>query len=96
LKVVINVCFGGFGLSERACGLLGVEGHYEYVSRRSDPRLVEVVEALGQAADGRHARLSVVEIPDDVSWYIHDYDGMETVHENHRSWDEGGLLPPRR
>ena len=26
------------------------------------------------------------EIPDDVEWEIDDYDGIETIHEVHRSW----------
>jgi hypothetical protein len=46
------------------------------------------VEELGKEADGTHAELSIVEIPfDDLEgWYIHDYDGRETIEENHRSW----------
>jgi hypothetical protein len=54
--------------------------------KRDDPDLVAVVENLGEKANGRHASLKVVDVPDDVDWYIHDYDGMESVHENHRSW----------
>ena len=30
--------------------------------------------------------MKVVEIPDDISWEISDYDGWETVEEIHRSW----------
>jgi hypothetical protein len=46
-----------------------------------------VVEALGDSASGDFAALKVVEIPDDVEWEIHDYDGKESVRERHRSWD---------
>jgi hypothetical protein len=30
--------------------------------------------------------LEVIDIPDDIEWFISDYDGVETVHEAHRSW----------
>jgi hypothetical protein len=58
--------------------------------RRDDPRLVEAVRALGVEASGRFANLKIVEIPDDVEWHVHEYDGYETVHEAHRSWSSGG------
>jgi hypothetical protein len=53
---------------------------------RADPNLVRMVEELGDAANGQHAQLSVVEIPDGVEWEIDEYDGIESVHEVHRSW----------
>jgi hypothetical protein len=55
---------------------------------RDDPYLVAVVEELGDAASGRHANLKVVDVPDDVNWYIEDYDGLEWVAERHRTWGE--------
>ena len=59
----------------------------EWDIERNDPVLVEVVEQLGDLANTRHTRLKVVEVPDDVKWYIHDYDGIESVYEKHRIWD---------
>lgn len=59
----------------------------DHLIERTDPILIEVVEELGEAADGRCAKLRLVEIPDDVKWYIHDYDGIESVYEKHRIWD---------
>lgn len=53
---------------------------------RAHPLVVRVVEELGEAASGRFADLAVVEIPDGVDWEIDEYDGMETIHEKHRSW----------
>jgi hypothetical protein len=55
-------------------------------SDRSDPDVVAVVEKLGKAANGNCAKLGIVEIPDDIEYEIHDYDGMESIHEKHRSW----------
>lgn len=115
-KVVINTCFGGFGLSHDAImkwsEYSGVKlypridpkypsfgyNYYtdpsysndsywsEYSMDRVDPALIRVVEEMGIESWGRHAVLKVIEIPDDVSWYIHEYDGNESVYEEHRSW----------
>ena len=138
MKVVINRCFGGFGLSPAAEVDLYESGWKEmgvpvaeYFGRsavrleeelakwreflagtrswvittfsrdekfclflptqsgeavRSDPRLVEVVERMGEGANGPHAKLKIVEIPDGVEFEIHDYDGQESVREAHRVW----------
>lgn len=53
---------------------------------RTDKQLIKVVEELGEAANGSCARLEIIEIPDGVDWQIDEYDGLETVHEKHRSW----------
>jgi hypothetical protein len=122
MKVVINRCHGGFGLSDEAFALLlnlkgvkyeiklaqvaiGVKekefyaaGHlgdgdyyldqYDYCdnSQRGNPDLVAVVEQLGEGANGWAADLKIVEIPDDVKWHVAEYDGLEWIAENHRTW----------
>lgn len=53
---------------------------------RDDLALVEVVEEMGEKAAGKYASLKIVEIPDDVEWYIDEYDGKEHVAEQHRTW----------
>lgn len=53
---------------------------------RSDPDLIECVETLGDDADGRHASLKIVEVPDGVEWQIEEYDGAEWIAEEHRTW----------
>ena len=53
---------------------------------RDDPLLVQVVEELGEAADGDHAKLRIADVPDGIHWYIDEYDGSETVSEAHRTW----------
>lgn len=58
----------------------GMDGGYD----RTDPHLVQAVEELGEKA-GKN--LKVVTIPDDVEWYIHEYDGLESIHEEHRFWN---------
>jgi hypothetical protein len=121
-KVVINTCFGGFGLSEVAFEKLlerkGIEfvkvldmeyrsidisyyyrkgmvddeegylSPYDFIRDRSDADLIGVIEELGlDKAAGKYAKLKIVEVPDDVEWHIHEYDGAEHVAENHRTWD---------
>ena len=91
-KVVINNCYGGFGLSEKAIK------RYEELSgkafpdmswdvERHDPALVQVVEELGEEANGDCACLSVEEIPGN-RYYITEYDGIEEIHcpEAEYSW----------
>ena len=66
-----------------------VERFYGYgyaAYERTDPDLVAAVEALGEEANGLRASLLVVEIPDDVDWYIEENDGNEWVAETHRTW----------
>lgn len=91
MKIVINTCFGGFSLSKQAYEALGLEwdGYgYDYNghSKRTDHDLVRVVEELGENANGIFAKLRVIEIPDDVEFHIEEYDGAESIDENHRTW----------
>ena len=135
MKVVVNKCYGGFGLSDKAVEMImnrkglgcfrydwdvknyrfvklqsvqdaymvyyltkdmGEEFHqkdfpndYNWYGgniERTDIDLIEVVGELGEEANGRFAKLVVVEIPDDINWYIDEHDGWEIVREEHRSW----------
>lgn len=102
MKVVINTCHGGFGLSKEALELYakikGIElGEYnksysfyenfsDYDIARDDPVLIQVIEQMGEAASNRFSELKIVEIPDDVEWTIAEYDGLEWVAEAHRTW----------
>lgn len=101
MKIVINKCHGGFGLSREAevmwhelQGLKVPEykevcgSFYSSTNPERDCKfLVRVVEELGSGADGLCARLGIVEIPDDVKWKIEEYDGAEWVAEQHRTWE---------
>jgi len=144
MKIVINKCFGGFGLSYEAvmlyAKLKGISmyafkekrnpngslidfnkknryelynpkkdkkpfvihystkplknGDYQkdtYFSeteiRRNDPILVQVVEKLGEKANGSCAALKIVEIPNNVEWEIEEYDGFEHIAEKHKIWE---------
>lgn len=54
---------------------------------RSHPDMIEVVEKLGEKANGNCATLKIVEVPDDAEIEIEEYDGIEWVSEKHRRWD---------
>ena len=86
MKIVINACYGGFSLSQKAKEYLRFDGIDWLDLKRDDPKLVECVEALGDAASGKYSLLKVVEIPNDVEWEIEEYDGCEWVSEKHRTW----------
>lgn len=62
------------------------KGGYPDGYNRQDPDLIAAVEQLGEKANGSMAKLRVIEIPDDISWEIDEYDGIESVSEKHRSW----------
>jgi hypothetical protein len=90
--VVINVCYGGFCLSERAAreykDMAGItdEKWYDRDIPRDDPYLIKIIRDLGMSANGAHANLKIVEVPPDVEWQIEEYDGNEWVAEKHRTW----------
>jgi hypothetical protein len=102
MKIVINDDFGGFGLSKIAmesyASRKGIAlgkwnqtwGYFEDFMDRDIPRndkdLVEVVESLGNLANGSYSSLRVVEIPDGVEWQVEEYDGSEWIAEKHRTW----------
>jgi len=99
MKIVINKCFGGFGASPELYKELGIEwdgyGYLDndnfgiksdnYMAYRTNEKLINAIEKIGEEkASGKMAKLSVVDIPDDVCWEIDEYDGIETVEECHR------------
>lgn len=102
MKIVINSCYGGFGLSREAldmyCAEKGLDpGEWNRIWKfyaninhrdiaRDDDVLIRIVECLGAKANGECADLKIVEIPDDVNWYVEEYDGFEHIAERHRIW----------
>lgn len=50
---------------------------------RNDPLLVQ---EMSDAANGEHASLEIIEVPDDVAWQVEEYDGFEHIAEKHRTW----------
>ena len=92
MKIVINRSFGGFSLTDSALDEyknrknITDPNFYYYDIPRECPVLVAMVEEQGTAINGDFSDLKIVEIPDDVNWFIEQYDGLEHVAERHRTW----------
>jgi hypothetical protein len=92
-KIVINACHGCFGLSAKAESkykeLAGITDPNFYSRRipRDDAHLIAVVELMGSDASNKYSDLKIVDVPDDVNWYVEEYDGKEWVAERHRTWE---------
>jgi len=71
-------------------GHAGDEEHYlsdyEFYRDRADPDLIAVIEEMGEDVNGFAADIRIVEVPVDVKWHVHEYDGLEHVAEDHRTW----------
>ena len=86
MKIVINTTFVGFGLTDE---MMEYVGHKKICKwdcysdcLRTNPKLIEFLERYPDRAGS----LKVVVIPDDVDWYIEEYDGKEWISEKHRTW----------
>ena len=55
-------------------------------NNRSDPDLIEVIERLGEKANGYLGSLAIKEIPDGADFEITEYDGMEDVKPPRADW----------
>lgn len=95
MKVVVNVCFGGFGLSKLALDKMAewgadsdilAYGYFEDGANRAHPMLVRAVEELKRDANGEYARLQIFEMPDGTNFVIEEYDGSEHIAEAHQTW----------
>lgn len=82
MKIILNKCYGGFSLSERALSVISERKGYvcgDFNRHRTDWDLVAVVEQLGEAANGRNAKLTVVNVSPGRQFFIDEYDGIESL-----------------
>ena len=87
MEILLNDCYGGFGVSEKALELYnersgndvtyisGYEGNF-----RVDPILIDIVKELGDAANDEYSELRIDHVPDGYGYKIEEYDGLETLH----------------
>lgn len=91
MKVVINKCFGGFGITKECLRLYeklsGKNEDSYYNIERHDPFLIKAIEQLGENESSvKYADLKIVEIPDGKKYEIDEYDGIESIHEKVEHW----------
>ncbi len=85
IKVVINNCYGGFGLSKVALEmynkLTGKNFEYYWYISRTDPILIKTVEEMGDVANDKYSCLHIVKVPAYMKdfYEITEYDGLESV-----------------
>ena len=65
----------GFGRLARSNAMVFSDRNID----RDDPALVQVVEELGNGANGKYADLSIAELAAGTLYRIDEYDGMESV-----------------
>lgn len=91
-KIVINIRYGGFGLSDKAVQMLNCihddNDNDHYWGNRDCESLVKVVEELGTDANGCESNLKVISIPDELKNYhkIYNFDGLERLEIFWRDW----------
>lgn len=78
MKMIINDCYGGFGVRQEVLDELELNGFSEE-ELRTAARLIEEIEN-GKDVSDDCAELKVVEIPDEsTDYYLGEYDGLESV-----------------
>lgn len=83
MKILINKCYGGYGLSDEFYKHL-IENKLvpEVDVARDNQVVVEAAINFGlKEASGHYADLSVTEIPDSVHYSIGEYDGQEWIDQ---------------
>ena len=82
MKIVINECYGGFGISDAARKLLRSKKYkYDWEIKRDDPKLIDLIEKKGsEFVSDQYACLAIADIPEEATDYkINDYDGYESI-----------------
>ena len=78
MKMIINDCYGGFGVRQEVLDELELNNFSEE-ELRTAARLIEEIEN-GKDVSDDYAELKVIEIPDEsTDYYLDEYDGLESV-----------------
>ncbi len=85
MKVLINSCYGGFRFSEEFLEhikeLRGEDDINPWDLHRDDQQIVEEAIKFGlERAESCFSRFRVIDVPDGLSYYITEYDGIESIH----------------
>jgi hypothetical protein len=91
MKVALNETMQGFRVPPEGIRLYeqisgqpfpdhGFNSAYDHQDR-TDPYLIQVIEALKDRASAPGAELVIKQIPSDIDWHIHSYDGHESIYK---------------
>lgn len=80
MKMIINDCFGGFGIRQEILEKFKLTMYPEGDDIvRTNPQLIKMIEA-GEDISDDYASLKVVEIPDEsTDYFLDEYDGLESI-----------------
>lgn len=81
MKIVINTCYGGFGINSKWCMKNCEEGCCREDLRkcRECAKLIRAIEE-GENVDDNFSKLAVVEFPNEATDYeLLEYDGIESL-----------------
>ena len=88
-SILINTCYGGFGLSEKAVELYTnrkkeidpLFEYKEYSIKRDDPILIQIFHELGDEINNGYSKLTIRNIDSRYKkcYRIHKYDGKESI-----------------
>lgn len=85
MKVIINVCYGGFSLPTKILKELSIDDRIFYYQSDKDVRtnkeLIRRFEDHPEVFEDALCELKVVEVPDEATdWLINEYDGWEYIY----------------
>lgn len=87
MKVLINKCYGGYGLSEEFVNHLITnnlvpQDSNSYTINRNNQKIIEEAIKFGlENVNGFCAKLEIVELPDGCNYNIGEYDGQEWIEQ---------------
>lgn len=78
MKIIINTCYGGFGINSEWCAK-NCEKTCNEDCRKCE-KLIHAIEKKEKTVNNEFSKLTIVEIPDEVTDYkIQNYDGDESL-----------------
>jgi hypothetical protein len=93
IEVLLNDCYGGWVISNKAKKLYTLrktENFNNYLTKRSDPILIQIYKELGNEFDGEeYSKTGIEKISKkyEYYYYITEYDGLETVEIDYTKYE---------
>ena len=90
IEVLLNDCYGGWQISNKAKKLYELRKTKDSIRRRSDPILVQIYKELGDEFDGgKYSKTGIEKIPKKYEKYfiISEYDGLESIEIDYTKYE---------